>query len=119
MLEEHPKVTQVWYPLLESHRDHAHARRYLSGAGGVISFEVEGGLAAGTRLVDAVTIPKLAPSLGGVESLIEQPALMRFYDQGPEGRAALGIREGLIRMSVGIEDLEDLRADLLQALERV
>jgi cystathionine gamma-synthase len=123
MLEEHPKVAQVWYPLLESHRDHAHARRYLDGngggGGGVISFEVEGGLAAGTRLVDAVTIPKLAPSLGGVESLIEQPALMSFYDQGPEGRAALGIREGLIRMSVGIEDLEDLRADLLQALERL
>src|SRR5690606_33904438 len=119
MLDEHPKVTRVWYPLLESHRDHAHARRYLGGGGGVISFEVEGGLAAGTRLVDAVTIPKLAPSLGGVESLIEQPALMSFYDQGPEGRAALGIREGLIRMSVGIEDLEDLRADLLQALELV
>lgn len=121
MLEQHPKVRQVWYPLLESHQDHAHACRYLSGGGGggVISFEVEGGLAAGTRLVDAVMIPKIAPSLGGVESLIEQPALMSFYDQGPEGRAALGIREGLIRMSVGIEDLEDLRADLLQALDRM
>jgi cystathionine gamma-synthase len=119
MLEEHPKVTQVWYPLLASHRDHEHARRVLGGGGGVVSFELAGGLEAGTRLVDAVTIPKLAPSLGGVESLIEQPALMSFYDQGPEGRAALGIREGLIRMSVGIEDLEDLRADLLQALEHV
>ncbi len=119
MLEDHPKVTQVWYPLLESHQDHAHAREVLGGGGGVISFELEGGLAAGTRLVDAVTIPKLAPSLGGVESLIEQPALMSFYDQGPEGRAALGIREGLIRMSVGIEDLDDLRADLLAALDRV
>ncbi|HVI02759.1 MAG TPA: PLP-dependent aspartate aminotransferase family protein [Enhygromyxa sp.] len=119
MLEQHPKVTQVWYPLLESHQDHQHAREVLGGGGGVISFELAGGLEAGSRLVDAVTIPKLAPSLGGVESLIEQPALMSFYDQGPEGRAALGIREGLIRMSVGIEDLEDLRADLLEGLQKV
>ena len=119
MLFEHPKVAQVWYPLLPSHPDHVHAAKYLTGGGGVVSFEVLGGLEAGTRLVDAVRIPKLAPSLGGVESLIEQPALMSFYDQGPEGRAALGIREGLIRLSVGIEDLEDLRADLLAALETV
>jgi len=119
LLAEHPKVEQVWYPLLESHADYAHARRYLRGGGGVVSFEVRGGLEAGTRLVDATKIPKLAPSLGGVESLIEQPALMSFYDQGPEGRAALGIREGLIRLAVGIEDLADLRADLLTALEAV
>jgi cystathionine gamma-synthase len=119
MLDEHPKVAQVWYPLLASHEDYELGRRYLSGGGGVVSFEVHGGLDAGTRLVDAVAIPKLAPSLGGVESLIEQPALMSFYDQGPEGRAALGIREGLIRLSVGIEDLEDLRADLLAALDQV
>ncbi|PRQ04850.1 trans-sulfuration enzyme family protein [Enhygromyxa salina] len=118
-LDEHPKVAQVWYPLLPSHQDHALATRYLSGGGGVVSFEVRGGLEAGTRLVDAVQIPKIAPSLGGVESLIEQPALMSFYDQGPEGRAALGIREGLIRLSVGIEDLEDLRADLLAALDQM
>ena len=118
LLEDHPKVAQVWYPLLESHVDHASARRYLGGGGGVVSFEVHGGLEAGTRLVDALRIPKLAPSLGGVESLVEQPALMSFYDQGPEGRAALGIREGLIRLSVGVEDLDDLRIDLLAGLER-
>lgn len=116
MLAQHPKVSRVWYPMLDSHEDSEIARKLLGGGGGVVSFEVEGGLAAGTRVVDGVTIPKLAPSLGGVESLIEQPALMSFYDQGPEGRAALGIREGLIRMSVGIEDLDDLRADLLNAL---
>ncbi len=119
LLSEHPKVAEVWYPLLETHVDHARARRYLRGGGGVISFEVHGGLAAGTRLVDAVTIPKLAPSLGGVDSLIEQPALMSFFDLAPDERAAIGIREGLIRLSVGIEDLEDLRADLLGALESV
>ncbi|NVB37144.1 PLP-dependent transferase [Pseudenhygromyxa sp. WMMC2535] len=119
MLEAHPKIARVWYPLLESHEDHAHARALLRGGGGVISFEVVGGLATGTRLVDALRIPKLAPSLGGVESLVEQPALMSFYDQGPEGRAALGIREGLIRYAVGIEDLEDLEADLRAALDQV
>jgi cystathionine gamma-synthase len=119
MLGEHPKVAQVWYPLLGSHPDYECARALLGGGGGVVSFELRGGLEAGTRLVDAVTIPKIAPSLGGVESLIEQPALMSFYDQGPEGRAALGIREGLVRMSVGIEDLDDLRADLSAALGAV
>lgn len=117
MLAEHPKVAEVWYPMLEHHVDHDRARRYLRGGGGVISFELRGGLEAGSRLIDAVRIPKLAPSLGGVESLIEQPALMSFFDLAPEDRAAIGIREGLVRMSVGIEDLEDLRSDLLGALE--
>lgn len=116
-LEAHPKVARVWYPMLESHEDHALARRYLGGGGGVVSFEVEGGIPAGTRLVDAVKIPKIAPSLGGVESLIEQPALMSFFDLPKERLAEIGIREGLIRMSVGIEDTDDLEADLLQALD--
>lgn len=118
MLSSHPAVKRVWYPMLESHPDHALATRYLSGGGGVVSFELHGGLAAGTALVDAVTIPKLAPSLGGVESLIEQPALMSFFELTPEQRAELGIVEGLVRMSVGIEDPEDLEADLWTALDR-
>ena len=117
MLEGHPAVAQVWYPMLESHPDHELARRYLRGGGGVLSFELRGGLEAGSRLVDAVRIPKLAASLGGVESLIEQPALMSFFELSPEQRAALGIKEGLIRMSVGIEDAQDLEADLRCALD--
>lgn len=118
-LEQHPVVNRVWYPLLESHPDHTIARDVLRGGGGVISFELKGGLAAGTRLVDSVTIPKLAASLGGVESLIEQPALMSFFELSPAQRAELGIREGLIRMSVGIEDPEDLERDLFEALDRL
>lgn len=116
-LEGHPVVERVWYPMLASHPDHATARRYLAGGGGVVSFELRGGLEAGSRLVDGVTIPKLAPSLGGVESLIEQPALMSFFDLAPEDRAAIGIREGLVRFSIGIEDVEDLEADLGAALD--
>lgn len=83
----------------------------------MLSFELRGGLPAGSQLVDAVRIPKLAASLGGVESLIEQPALMSFFELSPEQRAALGIKEGLIRMSVGIEDAQDLEADLRRALD--
>jgi cystathionine gamma-synthase len=119
MLEAHPAVERVWYPMLESHPDHALAQRYLRGGGGVLSFEVRGGIEAGTRLVDGVRIPKLAPSLGGVESLIEQPPLMSFFELSPEQRAALGITEGLVRMSVGIEDAADLEADLRQSLDRL
>ena len=119
MLGEHPAVERVWYPMLPSHPDHALAQRYLQGGGGVVSFELRGGLPAGTRLVDAVRIPKLAPSLGGVETLIEQPPLMSFFELSPDERAALGIREGLVRMSVGIEDAEDLERDLRQALDRL
>jgi cystathionine gamma-synthase len=119
MLAEDPRVERVWYPMLEQHPDHALARKYLRGGGGVVSFELAGGLQAGTRFVDAVRIPKLAPSLGGVESLIEQPALMSYFDLGPEQREAIGIREGLVRLSVGIEDPEDLERDLRRALESV
>ncbi len=119
MLERHPAVARVWYPLLASHPDHAIAARDLAGGGAVVTFELAGGLAAGTRLVERVTIPKLAPSLGGVESLIEQPALMSYFELSPEERAALGIREGLVRLSVGIEDVEDLEADLAAALDAV
>jgi len=119
VLADDPAVARVWYPLHPSHPDVDVARRYLSGGGGVVSFELHGGLAAGTRLVDALRIPKLAPSLGGVESLVEQPALMSFFELTPAEREAIGIAEGLVRLSVGIEDTDDLEADLRQALARL
>lgn len=118
-LEAHPKVARVHYPGLPSHPEHAIARRQMRGYGGVVSFEVHGDLAAATRLVDACTIPRIAPSLGGVESLIEQPALMSFYELTTEERLQVGIKDSLIRYAVGIEDADDLIADLEQALEQV
>jgi cystathionine gamma-synthase len=118
-LEGHPKVEKVWYPGLESHPAHSIAKRQMRGYGSLISFAVKGGLAEGSKVVDACQIPYLAPSLGGPESLIEQPALMSYYDKSPEERAALGIRENLIRMSIGLESVDDLIADLDQALARI
>ncbi len=118
-LEAHPKVRRVWYPGLESHPDHAVAARTMSGFGGVVSFEVAGDGDAARRFVDACRIPVIAPSLGGVESLIEQPAIISYYDVDPEERLRLGIRDELVRLSLGVEDTEDLLADLDQALAAV
>jgi cystathionine gamma-synthase len=115
-LEAHPKVERVWYPGLESHPAHAIAVRQMRGFSSLISFAIKGSLQDGSKVVDACTIPYLAPSLGGPESLIEQPALMSYYDKSPEERAALGIRENLIRLSVGLEDVQDLIDDLDHAL---
>jgi cystathionine gamma-synthase len=115
-LETHPRVARVFYPGLPSHPDHAIARAQMTGFGGVVSFVVEGSLEEVSAILDRTEVPLLAPSLGGVESLIEQPALMSFYELTKEERAAIGIAEGLVRLSVGIEDAEDLIEDLDQAL---
>jgi cystathionine gamma-synthase len=116
-LAVHPRVAVVHYPGLPSHPHHEVARRQMRGFGGVVSFEVAGDLAAASRVVDACRIPQIAPSLGGVESLIEQPALMSFYELTTEERLLVGIKDNLIRYSVGIEDADDLIADLEAALE--
>ena len=118
-LEAHPKVARVHYAGLGSHPEHALAARQMRGFGGVVSFEVRGDLRAASRLVDACRIPRIAPSLGGVESLIEQPALMSFYELTTEERLQVGIKDTLVRYSVGVEDAEDLIADLDQALDKV
>jgi cystathionine gamma-synthase len=118
-LAAHPKVERVHYPGLPTHPEHAIAVRQMRGFGGVVSFEVRGDLSAASRLVDACRIPRIAPSLGGVESLIEQPALMSFYELTTEERLQVGIKDTLVRYSVGVEDAGDLIADLAQALERV
>ena len=118
-LAAHPKIERVHHASLESHPEHAIAKRQMRGFGGVVSFEIRGDLAAGSRLVDACRIPRIAPSLGGVESLIEQPALMSFFELSTEERLQVGIKDCLIRYSVGIEDADDLIADLQQALNAV
>jgi cystathionine gamma-synthase len=118
-LSTHPKVVAVHYAGLPTHPEHDVARRQMRGFGGVVSFEIAGDLVATSRVVDACQIPQIAPSLGGVESLIEQPALMSFYELTTEERLMVGIKDNLIRYSVGIEDAVDLIADLAAALERV
>ena len=115
-LEGHPKVEKIIYPGLPSHPQHRLAARQMSGFGGMITFCIRGGLAAATRFLEQVALFTLAESLGGVESLIEHPAIMTHASMPPERRAALGIDEGLIRLSVGIETQADILADLEQAL---
>lgn len=118
-LARHPAVRRVWYPGLPSHPDHALARRTMRGFGGVVSFEVAADLEGTARFIDALRIPYIGPSLGGVESIVEQPALMSHFTLNEEERAAIGIRGELVRYAAGVEDADDLIADLAQALERV
>ncbi|HVK73034.1 MAG TPA: cystathionine gamma-synthase [Kofleriaceae bacterium] len=114
-LAGHPQVTKVIYPGLDSHPQHALARKQQRGFGGMISFVLEGGLDESRRFLSACRIFTLAESLGGVESLIEHPAIMTHASIPADRRAALGIADGFIRLSVGIEDLTDLRGDLDRA----
>jgi cystathionine gamma-synthase len=118
-LEAHPKIERVWYPGLASHPDHRVAAQQMDGFGGVISFEVRGDLETTGRFIDALEIPYIAPSLGGVESLIEQPALMSYYEKTTEERLALGIKDNLVRFAIGIEDTQDVLHDVEQALTAI
>ena len=118
-LEDHPKIRKVWYPGLASHPDYAVASTSMTGFGGVVSFEVESDGPGASRFIDACRIPHIAPSLGGVESLIEPVYIVSYYDVAPEDRLALGIRDELVRLALGVEDTGDLIVDLAQALEKV
>lgn len=118
-LASHPLIEQVNYPGLPSHPQHELAKAQMTGFGGMISFEVKGGLEAGKRVATSTRLFSLAESLGGVESLIGHPATMTHAAIEPAQRHAIGLRDGLIRISVGIEDAQDLIADLRQALEQV
>lgn len=115
-LEAHPQIERVWYPGLISHPDHQIAKQQMKGFGGVVSFTVKGDLHNTARFIDALQIPLIAPSLGGVETLIEQPALMSFYELSSDERLAIGIPDNLVRIALGIEDAQDLIADLEHAL---
>ncbi|HEX8537870.1 MAG TPA: aminotransferase class I/II-fold pyridoxal phosphate-dependent enzyme, partial [Cystobacter sp.] len=116
-LARHPKVNKAIYPGLESHPHYALARKQMKGFGGMMSFDIKGGLDSARRFLKAVKVFACAESLGGVESLIEHPAIMTHASVPKETRELLGISDGLIRLSVGIEDAQDLIDDLKQALE--
>lgn len=118
-LAGHPKVARVHYPGLASHPDHALAQRQMRGFGGLLSFEVRGDGAAAQRVVDASRLCGIGPSIGGIESLISQPSATSHYSVPPEVRHRMGITDNLVRLSVGIEDADDLIADLAQALEAI
>lgn len=118
-LEHQPQVKRVHYPGLPSHPQHELAKRQMNGFGGMISIDLATDLAGAKRFLENVQIFALAESLGGVESLIEHPAIMTHATIPPATRAELGIGDGLVRLSVGVEDVEDLRADLAQALATI
>jgi len=116
-LTVHPKVARVYYPGLESDPGYAIARQQMNCFGGMLSFELKGGLRAGTALMDAVQVATLAVSLGNLDTLIQHPASMTQSTVSPEERQRMGVSDGLVRLSVGIENVEDLLEDLEQALK--
>jgi cystathionine beta-lyase/cystathionine gamma-synthase len=118
-LEEHPKVDRVSYPGLPSHPQHEVAKRQMSAYSGMITFELEGGLESGLTLMNNVELCSLAESLGAVETMITHPATMTHAEVPKEERDARGLTDGLVRISVGLEDVGDIIADLEQALDKV
>ncbi|MFQ6101174.1 MAG: trans-sulfuration enzyme family protein [Anaerolineae bacterium] len=116
-LEDHPAVRCVYYPGLPSHPDHQIAQRQMTGFGGVVSFEIEGDMERANRFIDRLRLPYVGPTLGGVESVIEQPAMLFSLDR--EERLEAGIKDNLVRYALGIEDADDVIADLDQALAGV
>ena len=118
-LAEHPKVERVIYPGLQSHPQHEIAKRQMKAFSGMISFELKGGLDAGRTLMNSVQLCALAESLGAVESMITHPASMTHAEVPEEIRVARGLTNGLVRLSVGIEDVRDIMADLEQAFDKV
>jgi methionine-gamma-lyase len=118
-LEENPKVERVYYPGLESHPQHELAKKQASGFGAMIAFELKGGMEAGITLMNSVEMIHLAVSLGNVDSLIQHPASMTHSPYSREERLAAGITDGLVRLSVGIEEPEDILADLEHAFSKI
>jgi len=118
-LENHPKVEKVYYPFLESHAHYNIAREQMTGGGGVTSFDIRGDLEASKRFIDSVKMMYIAPSLGGVETLLTHPALVTYYDYTREKRYELGITDTLFRLSVGIEDPADIIEDLEKGFAQI
>ncbi len=119
MLESHPKVEKVWYPSLASHPDHQLAMQQMKGFGSVISFLVRGGNAETRKFIDALELFLITPSLGGSESLVTQMSTMSFFDYPEDFRHEIGMVDNLVRLALGLEDVDDLIADLKQALDLI
>ena len=118
-LEAQPKVRRVFYPGLASHPDHEDATRQMNGFSGVVTFELDTDLQGAIRFIDALELPYQAPSLGGVESLVELPITMSYWDIAPEDRLSMGITDSLVRFSAGVEDVDDILRDLETGLARI
>jgi cystathionine gamma-synthase len=116
-LENHAKIAQVYYPGLPSHPDYEAAQRQMSGFGGVVSFEVDGDFEKTSRFIDRLHLPYIGPTLGGVESVIQQPAAL--YSLDAQERRLDGIKDNLVRYAIGIENVEDILEDLEQALAQL
>jgi len=119
MLESHPKIEKVWYPALESHPDHSVAKDQMKGFGSVISFLVKGGNTETRKFIDALELFLITPSLGGSESLVTQMWAMSFFDYPEDFRREIGMVDNLVRIALGLEDVDDLIADLKQALDKI
>ncbi|MEN6497568.1 MAG: PLP-dependent transferase, partial [Thermoguttaceae bacterium] len=118
-LSRHPRIEKVYYPGLPSHPTHEIARQTMRGFGGVVTFQVKDADWRETAdVLDALRIARIAPSLGGAESLVEQPLILSYYEFTPEDRRAQGISDNMIRLACGLENPEDLIADLEQALAK-
>ena len=117
-LENHPQIKKAYYPFLESHRHYKIAKAQMTGGGGVVTFEIKGNLGTAKRFLDALKLCYIGPSLGGVETLITHPAMVSYYDYTRKERYQLGLTDTLFRLAVGIEDVEDIVADLAGALSR-
>ena len=118
-LESHPKVTKVYYPFLESHPHHKVAVEQMTGGGGVVTFETKGTLKSAKQMIDSLHLCFIGPSLGGVETLITHPAMVSYYDYNRKERYALGIKDTLFRLAVGIEDPRDIINDLELGLSKI
>jgi cystathionine gamma-synthase len=118
-LESHPKIQKVYYPFLKSHRHYSIAKEQMKGGAGVISFDIKGTLNDAKKFMDALELCYIAPSLGGVETLITHPALVSYYDYSRPDRYKLGITDILFRLSIGIESTDDILADLKRGLDKI
>ncbi|MBF0505865.1 MAG: aminotransferase class I/II-fold pyridoxal phosphate-dependent enzyme [Nitrospirae bacterium] len=119
MLESHPKIEKVWYPGLKSHPDYKVAKKQMRGFGSLISFLVKGGDRETRKFIDALKLFLITPSLGGTESLVTQMWVMSFFDYPEEFRRSIGMVDNLVRIALGLEDVDDLIADLNQALDKI